>query len=121
MLMFAAIFGGGDRDRNPIGEIAFIVLAPLAAGLLQMAISRSREYQADRSAARLIEDGEPLARALERLDRASRVVPSIADPQQAQAYIVNPLVGRQMHFKKLFTTHPPMEERVRRLRSGEWR
>jgi heat shock protein HtpX len=122
MAMFASLFGGGrDDDRNPIGELAFILLAPIAAMLLQMAISRSREFQADRTGAQLIGDGEPLARALEKLDRASKVVPSIAQPQQAQAYIVNPLAGREMSFRNLFTTHPAMEQRIRRLRDGSWR
>jgi heat shock protein HtpX len=121
MAMWASIFGGRDSDRNPIGELALIILAPIAAALLQMAISRSREYEADRTGARLIADGEPLAQALERLDSASKVIPSIAVPEQAQAYIVNPLAGRKMGFKNLFTTHPPMEERIRRLREGEWK
>jgi len=122
MALWGAIFGGrGGGDRNPIGEIALIILAPIAAGLLQMAISRSREYEADRTGARLIGDGEPLAKALEKLDRASKTIPSIAKPEQAAAYIANPLAGRQMSFKNLFTTHPPMEERIRRLRDGEWR
>jgi heat shock protein HtpX len=122
MALWGAIFGGrGGGDRNPIGEIALIILAPVAAALLQMAISRSREYEADRTGARLINDGEPLAKALEKLDRASKVIPSIAKPEQAAAYIANPLAGRQMSFKSLFTTHPPMEERIKRLRAGEWR
>ena len=123
MAQFAMIFGGGrgnDRDRNPIAELALIFLAPVAAMIIQMAISRSREYQADRTAARLIGDGEPLARALEKLDIGSQRIPSIADPNQAQMYIANPLAGRQMGLKKLFTTHPPMEERIRRLRDGSW-
>jgi len=122
MAQFAMIFGGrgGDRDRNPIAELALIILAPIAAMVIQMAISRSREYEADRTAARLIGDGEPLARALEKLDRGSRSIPSLADANQAQMYIANPLAGRQMGFKKLFTTHPPMEERIARLRDRSW-
>ena len=120
---FAMIFGGGggrDDDRNPIGELLLIFLAPVAAALLQMAISRSREYQADRTAARFIGDGEPLAKALEKLDRTSKLVPSLADPNQAQMYIANPLASRRMGWKGLFTTHPPMEQRIRRLRDGSW-
>ncbi len=122
MAQFAMIFGGGnrDRDRNPIGELAMIFLAPVAAMLLQMAISRSREYQADRTAARLIGDGEPLARALEKLQAGTMAVAGIADPNQAQMYIANPLAGRQMGLKGLFTTHPPMERRIERLRNGSW-
>jgi heat shock protein HtpX len=122
--MWGAIFGGGrgdDRDNNnAIGMVAFAILGPMAAGLLQMALSRSREYEADRSGARLIGTGEPLARALEKLDRAARVTPMDIDPAHATAYIVNPLTGKQMQFKNLFTTHPPTEERVRRLRGGDW-
>jgi heat shock protein HtpX len=123
MAQFAMIFGGrggGDRDRNPIAEIALIFLAPIAAMVIQMAISRSREFQADRTAARLINDGEPLARALEKLEIGSRRIPGIADPNQAQMYIANPLAGRQMGLKKLFTTHPPMEQRIERLRDRSW-
>lgn len=123
MAQFALIFGGiggRDNDRNPIGEILLIFLAPIAALLLQMAISRSREYQADRTAARLIGDGEPLARALEKLDAASKHIPSLADANQAQMYIANPLASRRMGFKGLFTTHPPMAERIKRLRDGSW-
>ena len=123
MAMWGAIFGGGDRDRegsNPIALIATIVLAPLAAALLQMALSRSREYEADRSGARLIGDGEPLARALVKLEKGARTIPIDVNPAQAQAYIVNPLTGREMNFKTLFTTHPPTEDRIARLRSREW-
>ena len=120
--MWGAMFGGGgrSRDSNPFVLLATIILAPIAAMLLQMALSRSREYQADRSGARLIGDGEPLARALEKLDAASQRIPSNVTPEQASAYIVNPLAGRKVEFKNLFTTHPPMDQRVERLRSGEW-
>ncbi|MGY9071903.1 MAG: zinc metalloprotease HtpX [Acidimicrobiales bacterium] len=124
MAQFAMIFGGrggSDRDRNPIGELALIFLAPVAAMVLQMAISRSREYQADRTAARMIGDGEPLARALEKLDIGTQRIAGIADANQAQMYIANPLAGRRMGFKGLFTTHPPMEQRIARLRDDSWR
>jgi heat shock protein HtpX len=122
MAMWSAIFGGGDRDRdnNPIGALALIVLAPMAAGVLQMALSRNREYEADRRGALLLGTGEPLARALEKLDRGVRAVPSAVNPAQAGAYIANPLAGGRAQFANLFTTHPPMEERIRRLRSGAW-
>ncbi|MCP3934905.1 MAG: M48 family metalloprotease [Actinomycetia bacterium] len=122
MAQFTAIFGGGGRDddRNPIAELALIFLAPIAAMVLQMAISRSREFQADRSAARMIGDGEPLARALEKLDVGTRRVAGIADPAQAQMYIANPLAGRQMSFRGLFSTHPAMDDRIRRLRDRSW-
>ena len=84
-----------------------------------MAISRTREYQADASAARLIGDGEPLARALEKLNAASQRIPVNVPVEQASHYIVNPLTGR-VSFRSLFSTHPPAEERIRRLRAGEW-
>ena len=87
--------------------------------VLQMAISRSREYQADRTAARMIGDGEPLARALEKLQRGSQMIPSIANPAQEQMYIANPFGGRG-GVRNLFSTHPPMDERIRRLRDGSW-
>ena len=122
--MWGAIFGGGGRDRdeggNPIALLALVVLAPIAAMLLQMSLSRSREFEADRSGARLIGTGEPLARALAKLDAAARRVPMEVDPAQAQKYIINPLTGRQVNFAKLFTTHPPTEERIARLRTREW-
>ncbi len=121
MAMWGAIFGGGRRDRNsnPIVMLATILLAPIAASLLQMAISRTREFKADRSAARLIGDGEPLARALEKLHAGIQAFPVQMAPEQASAYIANPLSGRQQ-FSKLFSTHPPMEERISRLRDGSW-
>jgi len=123
ILQFTAIFGGGrdDDGPNPIALIAMAILAPLAAGMLQMALSRGREFEADRTGARLIGDGEPLARALEKLEVGSQRIPMQIDPAHAQAYIVNPLAGmKNMSFKNLWRSHPPTEERVRRLRSGEW-
>ena len=119
MAMWGAIFGGhGDDDEggNPIAILLLALLAPMAAGLLQMALSRSREFEADRSGARLIGDGEPLARALLKLDQAARQIPMDVQPAQAQKYIVNPLTGRKVNFSSLFTTHPPTEDRVQRLR-----
>ena len=118
MAMWGAMFGGGGRNRrsNPLGEIAFALLAPVAAMLLQMALSRSREFEADRSGALLLGTGEPLARALEKIEAGAKKIPMNVNPAQAQAYIVNPLTGRQMSFAKMFTTHPPTEERIARLR-----
>jgi heat shock protein HtpX len=122
ILQFTAIFGGrDDDDGNPIALLAMALLAPLAAGLLQMAISRSREYEADRSGARLIGDGEPLARALQKLEVGARQIPMDIDPAHASAFIVNPLSGRKMSFANLWRTHPTTEDRVARLRGGEWR
>ncbi len=124
MFMWGAMFGGGGGDdddgMNPIALIALMILAPLAAMLLQMALSRSREFEADRTGARLIGSGEPLARALLKLEQGARHIPMNVNPAQAQKYIVNPLTGRRVQFAKLFTTHPPTEERVARLRAGEW-
>lgn len=120
ILQFSAIFGGG-RGRggdggNPIALLALAFLAPLAAGLLQMAISRSREFEADRSGAKLIGDGEPLARALLKLEQGARQIPMEIDQAHASAFIVNPLSGRKMEFASLWRTHPPTEARVERLR-----
>ncbi|MEY2418211.1 MAG: heat shock protein HtpX [Actinomycetota bacterium] len=115
-------FGGGrDRDRNPIVDIALLVLAPLAAMFIQMAITRSREYEADRSGARLIGDGEPLARALGKLETAAQRVPMNVSPAEATLFIVNPLTGRKAQFGNLFRTHPPTEDRIARLRGGDWK
>ena len=122
MLRFTAFFGGGGRrdDDNIIAVLAMAILAPIAAMLLQMALTRSREFEADRSGARLIEDGEPLARALQKLEAGARQIPMDIDPAHAQAFIVNPLTGREMRFSNLWRSHPPTEARVARLRSGEW-
>ncbi|HEX6424756.1 MAG TPA: zinc metalloprotease HtpX [Acidimicrobiales bacterium] len=121
-LRFAAFFGGGrDDDNNPLALLAMAILAPLAAGLLQMALSRSREFEADRTGARLIGDGEPLARALQKLEAGARQIPMDIDPAHASAFIVNPLTGRKMSFGNLWRTHPTTEDRVARLRAGEWR
>jgi heat shock protein HtpX len=120
MAMWGAMFGGlggGDRRRgeNPLGLLAMMILAPLAAALLQMALSRSREYEADRGGAELIGTGAPLASALRKIEAYAKQVPMDIDPAQATAYIVNPLTGRQMQFKNLFMTHPPTEDRIARL------
>jgi heat shock protein HtpX len=119
---FAAIFGGGGRDRddNIFAVLAMALLAPIAAGLLQMALSRSREFEADRSGARLIGDGEPLARALLKLEAGAKQIPMDIDPAHASAFIVNPLSGRKMSFGNLWRTHPQTEDRVARLRAREW-
>ena len=114
------LFGGGGRDddNNAIGALLMMLLAPLAAALLQAALSRSREFEADRGGAELLGgDGEPLARALEKIEGYARRVPMNVDPAHASAFIVNPLTGRKMQFANMFTTHPPTEERIRRLRS----
>lgn len=119
MAMWGAMLGGGRHDGergNPIGLLATALLAPIAAGLLQMALSRSREFEADRSGADLIGTGEPLASALEKLEVYAGRVPMDVSPAQAQAFIVNPLTGRHVSFANLFRTHPTTAERVARLR-----
>ena len=127
MVMWGAMFGGfggrGDEDEgggNIVGLLILAVLTPIAAGLLQMALSRSREFEADRTGARLIGEGEPLARALEKLELGARRIPMEVDPALAQAYIVNPLTGRNVQFAGMFRSHPSTAERVARLRSREW-
>jgi heat shock protein HtpX len=127
MAMWAGLFGGfggGDDDdgMNPIALIALIVLAPLAAFLIQMAISRSREYEADRVGAKLSGSGEPLARALEKLHAGAQRIPMRVDPAQENKFIVSPLSGpsaKRVAFANWFMTHPPVEERIRRLRSPQ--
>jgi heat shock protein HtpX len=121
MAMWGAMFGGGRDDEeggNPIVLLLTAMLAPIAASLIQMAISRSREFEADRTGADLIGTGEPLARALEKLDAYARRVPMDVAPAQASHFIVNPLAGRQVSFANLFRTHPTTEERVARLRGA---
>tara|TARA_B110000438_G_scaffold282393_1_gene309421 strand:+ start:205 stop:1089 length:885 start_codon:yes stop_codon:yes gene_type:complete len=124
LAFWAAMFGGSGRgrDRNPLGEIAFAIMAPIAAMIIQAAISRSREFQADATAARLIGDGEPLARALEKLEISSGRIPSGVNPNQASSYIVNPLKAeaRGRGGRRVFSTHPPTAERVEKLRNGSW-
>jgi heat shock protein HtpX len=119
-----ALFFGGSRDDdggNPIALLATVLLAPIAATVLQLALTRSREFEADRSGARLIGDGEPLAQALQKLEVGARQIPMDIDPAHASAFIVNPLAGRKVTFGNLWRTHPSTEDRVARLRGGEWR
>jgi heat shock protein HtpX len=115
--MFGAIFGGGDDDDggNIFGLLALAILAPIAAVLIQMALSRSREFQADASGAHLLGEGEPLARALQKIEAYAKRVPMDVNPAEATLFIINPLTGRQINFAKLFSTHPPTEERIARL------
>ena len=128
MAMWGAMFAGGrgDRDGNPLGQLALAILAPVAAAMIQAAISRSREFQADASAAKLINDGRPLARALGRLETYSQRIPSGVNPSQASNYIIDPLKAQARGrgggggFGKMFSTHPPTAERIRRLESGDW-
>ncbi|MDQ7032362.1 MAG: zinc metalloprotease HtpX [Desulfonauticus sp.] len=109
-------FGSDDEDApNPIVALVVAIIAPFAAMLVQMAISRSREYLADETGARLCGNPEYLASALEKLDAYSRNMIAEANPATAHMFIVNPLNGQSL--ANLFSTHPPIEDRVRRLRS----
>lgn len=111
------IFGGRSRDEpeggNPIAALAMIILAPLAAMLVQLAISRGREYGADATGAAISGHPLSLAHALKKLQRGVEKIPMQANPATAHMFIVNPLTGRGL--MTLFSTHPPMEERIRRL------
>ncbi len=117
MAMWGLMFGGrDDEDRNPIGAILAIVamiIAPIAAMLVQMAISRSREYKADEGGARLCGNPLALANALRKLQSGVRRIPMNANPATAHMFIVSPLAGGGM--TSLFSTHPPIEERIARL------
>ena len=119
MAQWAAFFGGGRRDDDdapsPIVMILMAVVAPLAAMLVQLAVSRSREFGADASGARLAGRTWGLSKALEKLDMAAQQVPMQANPATAHMFIVNPLTGAS--FSRLFSTHPPTEERIARLRA----
>ena len=125
MLHYGALFGGfgglgGGRDdrggSNPLAVIATIILAPIAALLIQMAVSRSREFEADRTGAELTGNPLGLARALQKLGSASKQIPPQASPATAHLFIVAPFTGRAL--MNLFSTHPPLEERVRRLQES---
>jgi heat shock protein HtpX len=124
MAMFASMFGGGrdDEDRpNPLAMLLTAMLAPIAASLIQMAVSRSREFEADRGAAELLGSGNALADALARIETLAARRPMMVAPAQAQAYIHNPLSelrgGRNAGMARLFSTHPATEERIARLRA----
>jgi heat shock protein HtpX len=119
MARFGAIFGMGSRDNEEgpgiIGVLVMSIIAPIAAMLIQMAISRSREYLADETGAHLAHNPESLARALEKLSMGVQRAPMDASPSTAHMFIVNPLTGGSL--MNLFSTHPPIEERVARLRA----
>ncbi|HXV74886.1 MAG TPA: zinc metalloprotease HtpX [Candidatus Polarisedimenticolaceae bacterium] len=117
MARWGAIFGGGGRDDDNrgglIGLIAMSILAPIAALVIQMAVSRSREYAADATGARMIGHPHGLARALGKLDQYSKRIPLHSSPASSHMFIVMPLSGRAV--MSLFSTHPPIEQRIRRL------
>ena len=119
MGMWAGMFGGygnrDDRDRGGggLGALLMLILAPIAAMLIQLAVSRSREYQADATGAHLTGNPYALARALQKLDAWSKKVPMVATPSTAHLFIVQPLAG--VDFASLFSTHPPIGKRIERL------
>jgi heat shock protein HtpX len=117
MAMWANIFGGRDNeDSNPVAAIAMMILAPIAASLVQMAISRQREYKADAVGAEICGRPLALASALQKLDAAARRIPMNISPAAAPVAQVNPLAAHGGGIARLFTTHPPTEKRVEALR-----
>jgi heat shock protein HtpX len=123
MAHFAALFGGyggrdegRDRGNNPIALLALVILAPLAAALIQMAISRSREFEADAGGARITGNPYGLADALRKIDATARRVPLDANPATAHMFIVKPFSGQGL--MNLFSSHPPIEARIRALMGG---
>jgi heat shock protein HtpX len=119
MAQWAALFGGGRQDDedapSPIAMMIMAMVAPIAALLVQMAVSRSREFHADETGARLAGRTWGLSKALEKLEMAKHQVPMQANPATAHLFIVNPFSGQAL--MKLFSTHPPIEERIARLRA----
>jgi len=117
ILQFSMFFGGGDDDDNPlgiVGVLAAVIVAPIAAMILQLAVSRQREYLADATAAQYLGEGRPLAEALGTLERGVEAVPMNVNPATESLYIANPLSRKGL--SALFSTHPPMQERIRRLK-----
>lgn len=122
MAQWAMLFGGFGSSNDDeggagglVGGLIMMIIAPIAAALIQMAISRSREYQADATGAKICNHPMSLASALKKLDEWNHRVPMEVNPATAQMYIVNPLTAASV--AKLFSTHPPIQERIRRLRS----
>ena len=116
MAQWSLIFGGGDDDgANPLGILAMAILAPIAATIVQLAISRGREFEADAGGAKISGNPLSLANALAKLEAGNRAVRSDVNPSTAHMFIVNPLKGKAM--ASLFSTHPSTEERIARLRA----
>jgi len=114
-LSYLALWSSGDRNRrsNPLVALLLLIFAPLAAALIQLAISRSREFEADRLGAETVGSGRPLANALRKLESANQRIPLLVPDTQRNMFIVEPLTSSG--FAKLFMTHPPTEERIQRL------
>jgi len=122
ILQFSMLFGGGDDDESPlgfIGVIVAIIVAPMAALVLQLAVSRQREYLADATAAGFLGQGRPLAEALGSLQRGVQAVPMAVNPATEALYIANPLAGMRGGMAGLFSTHPPIEARIEKLRQRD--
>jgi heat shock protein HtpX len=116
-MMWSLFLGGRRNNENGLLALVAIILMPIAATIVQMSISRTREYEADRTGARTTHDPEALADALAKLQQGAMMRPMQVNPAQAHMYIVNPLAGfRGQNFSNLFSTHPPIEERIARLR-----
>ncbi len=118
LAQFGMFFGGGDRDSrpNPILMIGLMIIMPLAATVIQMTVSRNREFMADEGSAGMTGHPEWLQSALAKLDSYARgTVMHDADPQTAHMFIINPFTGKDMSFKQLFSTHPSTEQRIERL------
>lgn len=117
MAYYASLFGGSSRDERdrggPLGALVMLIVAPIAAMLIQLAVSRSREYAADEAGAHYTGNPYALARALQKLDAYSKRVPLVASPSTAHLFIVQPMIG--MDFASLFSTHPPVQKRIERL------
>jgi heat shock protein HtpX len=121
IFFFTAMFGGDDDDSpvGALGAIVLLIIGPLAATLLQLGVSRQREYLADATAARMLGQGKPLADALVTLEAGRKAVPMEVNPATETLYIMNPLSGKGA--TRLFSTHPPTEDRIRRLREYDSR
>ncbi len=116
-MMWGMFLGGRRNNENALLSLLAIILMPIAASIVQMTISRTREYEADRTGAKTTHDPEALADALAKLDQGTALRPMKVNPAQAHMYIVNPLAGiKGQSFSGLFSTHPPIEERIARLR-----
>ncbi len=111
----AAWFGDEDDWTGVVGLLLLVIVAPLTATMIQLALSRNREYEADRSGAELLGTGEPLATALAKIEAGVRRTPMDVDRAQATAYIINPFTGRKVRLANWFSSHPPTDQRIARL------
>jgi heat shock protein HtpX len=115
-MIFSGFGGRDNRDSNPLALLVMVIVAPIAAMIVQLAISRQNEYQADATAARMTRDPGGLAGALQRIEGYAHRIPMDVNPAAAQLAIINPLAGTRQALSGLFSTHPSTEERIARLR-----